>query len=90
MNQTAQGIGSGFYMAPHEGLDWSMWCGPAPLGKYDACSSAGLTTIAPGWTTAVAGRRADGSQMLDLPIRALNLGYPDADQRFGRTVHREG
>jgi len=76
MNQGVQGIGSGFYSAPHEGLDWNMWCGPAPLGKYNrllvnrAYNHCSWMDYSGGWTP------GNGPHMLDLPIRALDLGYP--------------
>jgi hypothetical protein len=76
MNQTARGIGTGGYMPPHEGLDWNLWCGPARLGKYnrklvqDAYHHCSWMDYSGGWTP------GNGPHMVDLPIRALNLGYP--------------
>ncbi len=76
MNQTPKGIGTGCYMAPHEGLDWDMWCGPAPLGRYnrmlvrDAYHHCSWMDYSGGWTP------GNGPHMVDLPVRALNLGFP--------------
>jgi predicted dehydrogenase len=76
MNQTARGIGTGGYQAPHEGLDWDLWCGPGPLGRYnrklvsDAYHHCSWMDYSGGWTP------GNGPHMLDLPITALGLGYP--------------
>lgn len=76
MNQTAAGIGTAGYMPPHEGLDWDLWCGPARLGKYnrklvqDAYHHCSWMDYSGGWTL------GNGPHMIDLPIRALDLGYP--------------
>ena len=76
MNQTPSGIGTGGYKAPHEGMDWEMWCGPAPLGRFnrklvaDAYHHCSWMDYSGGWTP------GNGPHMLDLPITALDLGYP--------------
>jgi len=58
MNQTPRGIGTGGYKAPHEGIDWEMWCGPRRSDGSTASWSPMHTTIVPGWITAAAGRPA--------------------------------
>jgi predicted dehydrogenase len=76
MNQTAKGIGLGGYQNPPEGLDWDFWCGPAPLGKYnrklasDAYHHCSWMDYSGGWTP------GNGPHMIDLPITALDLGFP--------------
>lgn len=76
MNQTARGIGTGGYQDPPEGLDWDLWCGPGPLRPYnrllasDAYHHCSWMDYSGGWTP------GNGPHMLDLPITALDLGYP--------------
>jgi predicted dehydrogenase len=77
MNQTRAGIGTGGYqdVAP-QGVDWNLWCGPAPLGRYnrklasDAYHHCSWMDYSGGWTP------GNGPHMIDLPITALELGYP--------------
>jgi predicted dehydrogenase len=76
MNQTPSGIGTGGYGPPPEGIDWDLWCGPAPLGRYnrklaaDAYHHCSWMDYSGGWTP------GNGPHMIDLPITALDLGYP--------------
>jgi predicted dehydrogenase len=76
MNQTPGGIGTGGYQNPPEGMDWDLWCGPGPLGRYnrklaaDAYHHCSWMDYSGGWTP------GNGPHMLDLPITALDLGYP--------------
>lgn len=76
MNQGAAGIGTGGFQPPHEGLDWDLWCGPAPLGRFnrklvaDAYHHCSWMDYSGGWTP------GNGPHMVDLPITALDLGYP--------------
>ena len=76
MNQTPGGIGTGGYQKPPEGLDWDLWCGPGPLGRYnrklaaDAYHHCSWMDYSGGWTP------GNGPHMIDLPITALDLGYP--------------
>jgi predicted dehydrogenase len=76
MNQSPSGIGTGGYKDPHDGLDWDLWCGPAPLGRYnrklvaDAYHHCSWMDYSGGWTP------GNGPHMIDLPITALDLGYP--------------
>jgi predicted dehydrogenase len=76
MNQTARGIGTGGYTSPPESLDWNAWCGPAELGRYnrklvsDAYHHCSWMAYSGGWTP------GNGPHMIDLPMSALNLGFP--------------
>lgn len=77
MNQTPKGIGTGGYLdKPPEGVDWDLWCGPARLGRYNrklasnAYHHCSWMDYSGGWTP------GNGPHMLDLPIWALDLGYP--------------
>jgi predicted dehydrogenase len=90
MNQTPGGIGTGGYQAPPEGLDWDLWCGPAPLGRYnrklasDAYHHCSWMDYSGGWTP------GNGPHMIDLPITALDLGYPlTTSVSGGRLVVRD-
>lgn len=90
MNQTARGIGTGGYVAPHEGIDWDFWCGPAPLGRYnrkliaDAYHHCSWMDYSGGWTP------GNGPHIIDLPITALDLGYPlTTSASGGRLVVRD-
>jgi predicted dehydrogenase len=76
MNQTPRGIGTGGYQQLPAEIDWDLWCGPGPLGRYnrllaaDAYHHCSWLDYSGGWTP------GNGPHMLDLPITALDLGYP--------------
>lgn len=76
MNQGQQGIGKSPPAKPPEGLDWDLWCGPAPLRPYHpvlASSSfhhCSWMDYSGGWTAGMA------PHILDLPVWALDLKYP--------------
>jgi hypothetical protein len=76
MNQTPRGIGTGGRQAVPEGVDWDLWCGPGPLAPYnrklaaDAFHHCSFMDYSGGWTP------GNGPHMIDLPITALDLGYP--------------
>jgi predicted dehydrogenase len=78
MNQGPRGIGVlNEKTAPGDlGLDWNLWCGPAPLGKFnralvrDAYNHCSWMDYSGGWTPGMA------PHITDLPIWALDLGYP--------------
>jgi len=84
MNQGPKGIGKGNYKdTPPEGVDWEMWCGPGPESKfnstlfansYNHCSWFEYTG---GWTPGMA------PHLVDLPVWALDLGYPTQVQCTG-------
>jgi hypothetical protein len=90
MNQAPNGIGTGGYQTPPEGLDWDFWCGPGPLGRYnrklaaDAYHHCSWMDYSGGWTP------GNGPHMIDLPITALDLGYPlTTSASGGRFVLRD-
>lgn len=76
MNQTPNGVGTNSQSKPPEGFDWDFWCGPAPLGRFnpilvaDAYNHGSWMDYSGGWTPGMA------PHIIDLPIWALNLGYP--------------
>ncbi|MFA6547097.1 MAG: Gfo/Idh/MocA family oxidoreductase [Limisphaerales bacterium] len=77
MNQGEKGVG---FQPPNtptpEGLDWEMWCGPAPLRPFNSIlfSNAGnhgsWMDYSGGWTPGMA------PHIIDLPVWALGLKYP--------------
>ena len=76
MNQGPKGIGHAASTVKPEGFDWEMWCGPAPLGTFnptlvaDAYNHCSWMDYSGGWTPGMA------PHIIDLPIWALDLGYP--------------
>jgi predicted dehydrogenase len=76
MNQTPKGVGSSSDTKPPEGLDWDLWCGPAPLRTFspilaaDAYNHGSWLDYSGGWTPGMA------PHIIDLPVWALDLGYP--------------
>ncbi|MGQ9732565.1 MAG: Gfo/Idh/MocA family protein [Candidatus Zipacnadales bacterium] len=76
LNQAPQGIGKGNYTDPPQGFDWDMWCGPAPLGRYNSTLVANSFNhcfwfeYTGGWTPGMA------PHVIDLPVWALDLGFP--------------
>lgn len=84
MNQGENGVGrqDPATKAP-EGFDWDMWCGPAPLRPYnsilarDAGTHCSWMDYSGGWTPGMA------PHIIDLPIWALGLKYPDEVSSVG-------
>ena len=78
MNQTPEGIGrSTAKTLPKDlGLDWDLWCGPAPLVPFnrtiiqDAYNHSSWMAFSGGWTPGMA------PHIIDLPVWALDLGFP--------------
>jgi len=78
MNQGPGGVGKQDpnTKAP-EGLDWDFWCGPAPKIPYNRILAANSYNhcswmeYAGGWTPGMA------PHIVDLPVWALELGYPE-------------
>ncbi len=77
MNEAPNGIGSGNNsMNFPKGLDWDMWVGPSPMQDYnpnlvkDAFYHCFWMDFSGGWTPGMA------PHITDLPIWALDLGYP--------------
>jgi predicted dehydrogenase len=84
MNEAPNGIGSGYNtkIVP-KGLDWDMWVGPAPMQLFnpnlvkDAFYHCFWMDFSGGWT------QGNAPHIIDLPIRALNLGYPTETSASG-------
>ncbi|MEI6782736.1 MAG: Gfo/Idh/MocA family oxidoreductase [Verrucomicrobiota bacterium] len=76
MNQMPDGIGHSAPAQPPAGFDWDLWCGPAPLGKFnptlvsDAYNHCSWMDYSGGWTPGMA------PHIIDLPIWAHDLGFP--------------
>ncbi len=75
MNQGPGGVGKNPNTTPPAGLDWNFWVGPAPPQPYNAILAANSYNhcswmITGGWTPGMA------PHIIDLPIWALDLGYP--------------
>jgi predicted dehydrogenase len=76
MNQGAKGVGTSAETKPPEGLDWDLWCGPAPKRAFnpilatDAYNHSSWMDYSGGWTPGMA------PHIIDLPVWALDLGYP--------------
>lgn len=76
MNQTPAGVGHSNQTQPPQGLDWDLWCGPAPRRPFnpilaaDAYNHGSWMDYSGGWTPGMA------PHIIDLPIWALELGYP--------------
>lgn len=76
MNQHPQGLGPNPLAKAPEGLDWDLWCGPAPLRSYNhlitanAFNHCSFMDYSGGWTPGMA------PHIIDLPIWAMNLGFP--------------
>ncbi|HOX55395.1 MAG TPA: Gfo/Idh/MocA family oxidoreductase [Candidatus Paceibacterota bacterium] len=76
MNQLPDGVGQSPPTPQPAGLDWDLWCGPAPLrpfnpilanNSYNHCS---WMEYSGGWTPGMA------PHIIDLPVWALDLGFP--------------
>ncbi len=76
MNQGPDGIGYAPKEDPPPGVDWEMWCGPAPLCPFnrllfaDAYYHCSFFAYSGGWTPGMA------PHIIDLPVWALDLGVP--------------
>jgi predicted dehydrogenase len=76
MNQGPEGIGYAPVEEPPAGLDWNLWCGPAPLIPFnrllytDSYHHCSFWDYSGGWTPGMA------PHIVDLPVWALNLGVP--------------
>jgi predicted dehydrogenase len=76
MNQGPEGVGTSPATPPPAGLDWDLWCGPAPKPPFnpilvrDAYCHCSWMDYSGGWTPGMA------PHIIDLPIWALDLGYP--------------
>ncbi len=77
MNEAPNGVGLGFNTTKiPKGLDWEMWVGPARMQAFNpnlvknAFYHGSWMDFSGGWTPGMA------PHITDLPIWALNLGYP--------------
>ncbi|MCK5279544.1 MAG: Gfo/Idh/MocA family oxidoreductase [Cyclobacteriaceae bacterium] len=77
MNEAPKGIGSGYNTDKiPNGMDWDMWVGPSPMQQFnpnlvkDAFYHCFWEDFSGGWTPGMA------PHITDLPIWALDLGYP--------------
>jgi predicted dehydrogenase len=68
---------------PPDGLDWDLWCGPAPKCAFnsilatDAYYHCSWMAYSGGWTPGMA------PHIIDLPIWAHDLGYPTVTHASG-------
>ena len=84
MNEAPNGIGLGYNtdVIP-EGMDWEMWVGPARMQPFnpnlvkDAFYHGFWMDFSGGWTPGMA------PHIIDLPIWALELGYPSEISAHG-------
>lgn len=90
MNQAPDGIGTAPESDPPAGLDWDLWCGPAPLRPFNrlivknAFHHSSFMNYGGGWTPGMA------PHILDLPWWALELGFPSrVSSSGGRHVIRD-
>jgi predicted dehydrogenase len=92
MNQLPAGVGVGTSQDTPEklGLDWELWCGPAPLRKFnrtlvrDAYYHSSWMDYSGGWTPGMA------PHIIDLPVWALDLGFPlNTSASGGRFILRD-
>jgi predicted dehydrogenase len=83
MNQGPSGVGKATDTKLPDGLDWDMWCGPAPRCAFnpilatDAYYHGSWMAYSGGWTPGMA------PHIIDLPVWALDLGYPTMTSSSG-------
>ncbi len=84
MNEAPNGVGLGFNTTNiPKGLDWENWVGPARMQSYnpnlvkDAFYHGSWMDFSGGWTPGMA------PHITDLPIWALDLGYPTEISAMG-------
>jgi len=76
MNQGPKGIGTDPNTQVPDGVDWEMWIGPAKMRPYnrilaaDSYNHCSFMDYSGGWLPGMA------PHIIDLPIWALDLGYP--------------
>lgn len=87
MNQTPQGLGHSEQNTLPDGFDWEMWIGPGPMRPFNrlmvqsAYNHCSWMAYSGGWTPGMA------PHIIDLPIWALDLGYPtEISSSGGRLV----
>lgn len=83
MNQSPEGVGHARPTPVPEGLDWDLWCGPAPRCDFnpilaaDSYHHSSWLAYSGGWTPGMA------PHIIDLPVWALDLGYPTLTSSAG-------
>ncbi|WP_236978806.1 Gfo/Idh/MocA family protein [Membranihabitans maritimus] len=84
MNEAPNGVGSGMNTGKvPSGLDWDFWVGPSPMQSFnpnlvkDAFYHCFWMDFSGGWTLGMA------PHITDLPIWALELGYPTEISAMG-------
>ena len=83
MNQMPDGVGHSPPTLPPAGLDWDLWCGPAPLRSFnpilakDSYNHCSWMDYSGGWTPGMA------PHITDLPVWALDLGFPTKTSSAG-------
>jgi len=91
MNQGEKGVGFQPPGTPTpEGLDWDMWCGPAPVCPFNSILFANSgkhcswMDYSGGWTPGMA------PHIIDLPVWAFDLKYPtEVSSTGGRYIVRD-
>jgi len=90
MNEGPKGIGLGNNTQPPKGMDWDLWVGPARMQPFnpnlvkDAFYHCFWMDFSGGWTPGMA------PHIIDLPIWALDLGYPtEVSATGGRFIIRD-
>jgi predicted dehydrogenase len=90
MNQGPEGVGRSNVTTPPPGLDWDLWCGPAPKCAFNPILAANAynhgswMAYSGGWTPGMA------PHIIDLPVWALDLGFPTlTSSSGGRFVVRD-
>jgi predicted dehydrogenase len=77
MNKGPDGIGNAPDTDPPPEIDWNLWVGPAPMRPFNrllaqnAHNQCSFMPFSGGWTPGMA------PHIVDLPVWALNLGYPE-------------
>ncbi len=83
MNQGPKGIGNPPNCDPPKEIDWDFWVGPYPMRPYnplivkDAYENCSFMDVSGGWTPGMA------PHIIDLPVWALELGYPETTYSSG-------
>lgn len=83
MNQGREGVGRAPVQDPPPGLDWDLWCGPAPWRPFneilfrDSYHHCSFWDYSGGWTPGMA------PHILDLPVWALELDVPEVTSCSG-------
>ena len=83
MNQGPDGIGNPPNSEPPKDLDWQRWVGPYPMRPFnplivnDAYTNCSFMEFSGGWTPGMA------PHIIDLPVWALELGYPTVTYSSG-------